>query len=138
MPAQATAEWDNHGVAMLPMGGRLAAIRLPGDLVHLALDSSDREQIAATLAELLEGPAIHDTYSGSYYALIAWRDELVWRHETTAPCLATGHYVGIPRIDRTTPPGPHWVVAPRRDEDLCDLTAVAALVSAGRQRMPQD
>lgn len=139
VPSQAIDEWDHHRLAMLPMGGRLAAIRLPGDLVHAAVGSADREEISAALAELLEGPVLHDARSvGTYYALIAWHDDLVWDHEAVAPCLAGGHYVGVPRIDCLEPSHPYWVVAPRHGDDLCDLTAVAALVVTGLERMPQD
>jgi hypothetical protein len=139
VPSQAIAEWRTHGLAMLPMGGRLAAIRLPGDLVHAAAGSAGREQVSAFLAELLEGPVLHDGRGiGTYYALIAWHDGLAWNHEAEAPCLAVGHYVGVPRVDCIAPPYPYWVVAPRHSDDLCDLTAAATLVVAGREQMPQD
>lgn len=136
-PAQARTEWSHHGVALLPLGGLFASVRLPGHLVHAAVGSEDPGHLATVLSKWLHGPVIHDhrTAGPTYYALIQWHAGLVWDCGDIAPCLQDGTYLGVPRFDRRQPPGTYWVVAPRYEGDLCRPQAVRELVAAGRWRL---
>ncbi|MFD4631217.1 hypothetical protein ACFVYR_18455 [Streptomyces sp. NPDC058284] len=133
-PAQARREWAETGVAMLPCGRRFDAVRLPERLVHAAVRSTDPQEVAARLAQSLNGPVIYDgrTMGGTYYALTRPRRKGAWRHQDVAPWLGTDTYLGVPKLTRTEPPGTHWVVAPRYEGDLCEPLAVEALSRIGR------
>ncbi|WP_369259762.1 hypothetical protein [Streptomyces sp. R35] len=138
-PHQVWTEWAAHGVALLPLGKQFAAVRMTMDVVHAAVGSDSAEQVAEVLVELLDGPVVYDrrVAGATYYALVQWNSDLVWAHEEIAPHLGRGIYLGVPRIDRRTPPGTYWVAAPRYAGDLCTPEAVAALVEIGRQRLLQ-
>ncbi|MCX5239849.1 hypothetical protein OG824_32070 [Streptomyces prunicolor] len=129
-PDQAQAEWnDDLGVAMLPLGILIAAVRLNGDLVRAATGTDDPGQIAAKLEETLDGAVIYDR--DVYYALINGHAGLIWDMEKAAPCLGDGVYLSVPVLRRTAGPGPHWVCRPRREGDLCRPDAVRKLIAAG-------
>lgn len=132
--AQAHAEWNTRGVALLPLGVRFSVVRLPEHLVHAALGTTDPDEVATRLTEQLDGPVIHDTYSVGhpYYPLIQWHAGVVWESSDDAPCLGEGTYMGVPHISRTTPPGTHWLVPPRREGDLCQPEAVQRLIQHAR------
>ncbi|MBC2904966.1 hypothetical protein [Streptomyces cupreus] len=137
VPEQAEAEWSNHGVALLPLSSRFAAVRMSVELVHAALACEVSEQVPAALAEELSGPVIHDhrATGPTYYALIQGHAGLVWEFGDIAPCLCGDTYLGIPRIDRRRPPGTYWAVPPRYDGDLCRPQAVRDLVDRGRRQL---
>jgi hypothetical protein len=136
-PRKAEAEWQAQGVALLPMGDRLSAIRLRGELVHAACGTDDPGQVAAALAELLDGAVIRDRPPAdvTYYALIEAHAGLVWDREDDAPCLGDGFYLGVPALHRLAPPGPYWVLPPRRESDLCRPQAVRDLIATGLERL---
>ncbi|MEU1149576.1 hypothetical protein ACFYO9_33505 [Streptomyces sp. NPDC005863] len=133
-PAQAWREWAATGVALLPCGRRFDAVRLPERLVHSAVRSTDPKVVAARLTQSLDGPVIYDgrTMGGTYYTLTRRRRKGTWRHQDVAPWLGVDFYLGVPRLNRTEPPGTHWVVAPRFEGDLCEPLAVKALSRVGR------
>ncbi|WP_443049921.1 hypothetical protein [Streptomyces sp. NBC_00287] len=137
VPEQARMEWSKQGVALLPLDGRFAAVRLSEELVHAALAGEGSEQVSAALAEELSGPVIHDhrAVGPTYYALIQGHAGLVWEFGDIAPCLCGDTYLGIPRVDRKRPPGTYWLVPPRYDGDLCRPQAVRELVVRGRRRL---
>jgi len=139
VPEQARAEWATQGVALLPLGKLFCAVRLPGDLVSAAVSSAAADQVADALAKLLQGPVIHDHRStgATYYALINWGAGVIQQMDQNddAPCLSTGTYLGVPRIDRREPPGTYWVVPPRYDGDLCRPGAVRSLIAKGRRTL---
>ncbi|MFD9329114.1 hypothetical protein [Streptomyces sp. NPDC060065] len=137
VPEQVWTEWTTHGVALLPLGKRFAAVRMTMHVVHAAVGSDAPAQVASRLRQLLSGPVVYDrrVAGATYYALIQWSADLVWAHDEVAPCLARGIYMGVPRVDRRKPPGTYWVVAPRYAGNLCTAQAVAALVETGRQQL---
>ena len=141
VPQQARSEWSNQGVALLPLGGLFAAVRLPGELVYAAVGYEEPDQVTAALEEWLHGPVIHDhrNTGATYYALINWGAGVIQQMEQDedAPCLGQGAYLGVPRLDRREPPGTYWVVPPRHDGDLCRPAAVRSLIAAGRQELAQ-
>ncbi|GGJ17798.1 hypothetical protein [Streptomyces brasiliensis] len=139
MPTQAQMEWATQGVALLPLGNRFAAVRMPSDVVHAVAESDDRGDVAVFLGELLGGSIIFDRRcaGGTYYALIQGHAGLVWAYEEVATCLGHGTYLGVPRIDRQQPPGTYWVVPPRYEGDLCTPRLIVDLVKAGRIRLSE-
>ncbi|MEU3838941.1 putative ATP-grasp-modified RiPP [Streptomyces sp. NPDC028635] len=126
-------------MALLPLGERFAAVRMPADIVHAGVGSRRHDEVTVALGELLGGAIIHDTRcsGGTYYALIHARAALTWPHDRVAGCLGSGTYLGVPRLDRQRPPGAHWVVPPRHEGDLCAPEAVIALVQTGRSRLDE-
>lgn len=130
-PDQAKEEWQKQGVALVPLGVDIAAIRLTGDLVRAATGTNDPEQIAATLEEMLDGAVLSDR--DVYYALIQGHAGLVWDMKKDAPCLGKGVYLGVPALDRTTQGSrnPYWVLPPRHEGDLCRPDCVRRLITAG-------
>ncbi|MFF4348864.1 hypothetical protein [Streptomyces sp. NPDC001530] len=137
VPRQVWTEWATHGVALLPLGKRFAAVRMTTDAVHAMVDSDQLADVASAVRDLLCGPVVYDrrAVGVTYYALVQRDTELVWTHDDVAPCLGQGVYLGVPRLDRREPPGTYWVVPPRYPGDLCTSQAVAALVEAGQRRL---
>lgn len=133
-PETAHNEWTKHGVALLPLGRRYSAVRLPGNLVTAAIGTTDAKAIAEELEFRLDGPVIHDSLAigRPYYALIQWHAGVVWDGGEDTPCLGDGVHLGVPRIQRVQPPGTYWIVRPRREGDLCRPEAVQRLIRDGR------
>ncbi|MFH9073465.1 hypothetical protein [Streptomyces alboflavus] len=125
VPRQAEAEWANHGVALLPLGRRFDAVRVPADRIHAAVGSDEAAIVADALLQWLQGPVFRDTrYSeGPYYVLVppgtAWDGE---EH------LGEGAYLGVPRVGDATLLAA-WVVLPPRPGDLCDPTYLRGLLA---------
>ncbi|WPO76254.1 hypothetical protein [Streptomyces sp. KN37] len=130
-PEQARREWTGVGVALLPLGTRFVAVRLPEALVHTAVETTHPQELAASLARLLNGPVIFDgrTMGGTYYALTRPLIGRPWEHQTVAPRLGSGTYLGVPKLSRLEPPGTYWVVPPRFEGDLCKPGSVESLIS---------
>lgn len=130
VPRQAHAEWDNDGVALLPLGPHFSAVRIPASRIHAAVSSTDLKVITEVLAEWLDGPVIHGAHgtSGAYHALVPNEADLDW-DIPYAPLLGPGTYLGVPRLDRQRPPGVHWVVRPRYEGHLCASSYVRALLA---------
>jgi hypothetical protein len=134
-PETARKEWADQGVALLPCGRAFAAVRIPAVLVHAAVGTDDPQEIAEALPVDLGGPVIHDGYTGYYYPLIQHHAGLVWDGEEDTPCLGPESYLGVPRLSRREPPGPHWVVTPRRDGDLCRPQMVREFIARARLKL---
>uniref|UniRef100_UPI002F91484D hypothetical protein n=1 Tax=Streptomyces melanogenes TaxID=67326 RepID=UPI002F91484D len=135
-PAQARREFDT-GIALLRTGTRFEAIRLPAPIVHAAAGGEDPDAVAAFLAKVLPGGAvIHDAYGVGvwYYALVPPGTHTHWR-TPGAECLRPGTWLGVPRLDLTARPGPHWALPPRAVGSLCTAQAVADLVALGQNRL---
>ncbi|MCX4666401.1 hypothetical protein OG453_06930 [Streptomyces sp. NBC_01381] len=137
-PEQAHREWTDQKVALLPLGERFCAIRLPTALVHGAFASDDMEAMAAPLADLLNGPLIRDHFGQYYYALIEPTPKERWAYNNVAPLLGAGTYLGVPAASRREAPGIYWIVPPRFADDLCAPKSVAALIAIGRSLSGED
>ncbi|GGP77402.1 hypothetical protein GCM10010278_64810 [Streptomyces melanogenes] len=136
IPAQARREFD-VGIALFPTGEKFDAIRLPAEVVHAAASSEDPDIIATFLAEALKaGAVIHDAYGVGvwYYALVPPGTYADWR-TPGAECLRPGTWLGVPRLDLTTRPGPHWALPPRAIGSVCTAHAVADLVASGQDKL---
>ncbi|MEU1132383.1 hypothetical protein ABZ383_21395 [Streptomyces sp. NPDC005900] len=130
---QAHREWADTGVALLPLGQRFDAARLPAQLLLASVGTYDPLEIAERLTRFLNGPVLFDgrLMGGTYYALMRPSPGQPWKHQAAAPRLSTGTYLGVPKIGRTKPPGTHWVVPPRFPGDLCEPATVEALIGFG-------
>ncbi|MFE6398078.1 hypothetical protein [Streptomyces alboflavus] len=127
VPRQAEAEWAHHGVALLPLGERFDALRVPALRIHAAVGSNNPETVSRALREWLHGPVVRDvrTGSGLYYVLIA--PDAVW--EGPALRLGPGDHLAVPRIGQQVSPVTYWAVPPPRRGQLCDPAHLAALLS---------
>jgi hypothetical protein len=137
-PSEAARELQTAGFALLAMGWRISAIRMPGALVHAAAGTEDHDEVGEYLLDRLDGAVSLDQRHASgpfYYALVHGHAGLTWQHDRLAECLGDGVYVGVPAPYRVEPPGPHWIVPPRYDGDLCRPHAVAELVKLGHSRL---
>lgn len=132
LPATARHEWQDRGVALLPCGRTFGAVRLPATLVHAAAGSDTTATVTAAL-RMLDGPVIHDgRVTSPYYALVQAHAGLVWDGAEDTPALGPESYLGVPRLDWQEPPGPHWLIPPRREGDLCRPSLVREFIAAGR------
>ncbi|WP_051856723.1 hypothetical protein [Streptomyces sp. NRRL B-1347] len=125
-PGEVWAEWEKHGVALLPLGRRFDAIRIEADRVHDAVGSDEPQTVATALREWVDGPVIRDFRSsaGPYYVLIA--PGAHWAGP--AERLTTGTYLGVPRPGHSTMLS-RWVVLPRHPGALCDSRYAHALLA---------
>ncbi|WP_051754277.1 hypothetical protein [Streptomyces achromogenes] len=140
---EARTSWDRFGVALLHCGVVFTTVRMNGDLVHAAADSSDPHTVSAYLTQALAGgPVVVDTHGHKrYYALVPvstidrpeWADD---RHAPVADCMTNG-FVGIPRPGITEPDDcfTYWCVPMDRPGVLCAPEAVSELVSYGMLRL---
>ncbi|MFH9431173.1 hypothetical protein ACH4JZ_23160 [Streptomyces sp. NPDC017615] len=131
-PEQARREWARCGIALLPLGPRFGAVRIPGDLVHAAVGSEDGRDVA----NALDGPVIHDvrTLGPTYWALVPHHDR---PGDPETPFLGVGTYLGVPDLTVTAPPGSFWVRPPCHRHHLCGPEDVLALITDGRRELGQ-
>ncbi|MFD9861954.1 hypothetical protein [Streptomyces alboflavus] len=117
--------WAQQGLALLPLGRRFDAIRVPAERVHAAVGSDEPQAVAAFLADWLDGPVIRDVRSafGPYYVLIA--TDAAWHGAEER--LSTNTLLGVPRLGQP-PTLTRWAVPPSAPGDLCDPTHLAALL----------
>ncbi|MEU5773865.1 hypothetical protein ABZ819_11315 [Streptomyces venezuelae] len=134
VPSQAHLEWVG-GAALLPLGERFNAVSMSARLMHAGVGTSDDDAIGDALAELLDGPVIHNSLLHTYHALVEPCPPRRWAYGELAPMLGTGQLLSVPAADRTGPTGLHWAVRPRTTGALCPVPAVAALVSLGMQTL---
>lgn len=137
----ARQEWTDTGVALLPLGGLMSAVRLPGRLV-LPLtdaDAAPSRELDAFLAEVLgEGPVICDPRSLAYYCLVpasipqAWQDATPAWKPLDVGVLGRDAHLGVPRTDRAgldpDTYAPYWSVPMPSMGVLCEPTLVARLI----------
>ncbi|MFF3505563.1 hypothetical protein [Streptomyces sp. NPDC003247] len=124
-------------MALLPLGRRFAAVRIPGTVIHAAVGTDDRQTVADTVGVQVRGPVIHDVRAvgPTYWALVPWHPGRHWNATAETPYLGPGTYLGVPDLGCTEPPGPYWVTRPRHRRDLCPPEAVLDLITRGRDRL---
>ncbi|GGO42779.1 hypothetical protein [Streptomyces lasiicapitis] len=122
-PRTVHAAWADRGIALLPLGHRFDAVRVPAARVHAAVHSDDPRTVAAFLRDWLAGPVIRDT-RGPYYVLIAPDSPWNGREER----LTTGTFLGVPRLGHPVSTLTRWVVPPTAPGDLCDPAHLGALL----------
>ncbi|MYR57488.1 hypothetical protein GTY54_15035 [Streptomyces sp. SID625] len=143
---RARREWDEQGIALLPLGTLFSAVRIPAALVQTLAGSSMLSEIDAFLGEALHGdPVICDPRWGTYYALVPASMPVTWRPATDGwrsrdvECLGRGAYLGVPRLTATTfrsyAAGTYWSVPMASPAELCASLTVARLIAAGVHRL---
>nr|WP_253267848.1 hypothetical protein [Streptomyces asoensis] len=144
VPSSAAKEWTEQGIALLPLGTLMSAVRLPQDLVRAVADSHEREDIDSFLDEALNaGPAICDPQGARYYALVPAGMPTRWRMAATewralgVSCLGRGSHLGVPRPQSVSlEPGTwnsYWAVPMPSAGELCRPLDVARIIAAGKR-----
>ncbi|WP_306965270.1 hypothetical protein [Streptomyces afghaniensis] len=139
---RARLEWEQHHVAMMPLGTLFSAVRIPSRLVVALAGSSDADCLGTFLAEALGGgPVICDPHFSRLYALVPARMPATlhqvadtWR-ALEVDCLGRGSYLGVPRLDavkREHPFACYWSVPMDSTGMLCSPLTVARLIAAGK------
>lgn len=135
-PATAYTAWADTKVALLPLGGAFAAVRIDAAVIHAAVSSTDPAIVSGVLGEALDGPVIHDPVSCRYYPLIADPAPTEWEPPAGSALVGQGSYMGVPRLDQTTPRrDTYWSVPPAAPHAVCDLGRVIALILEGQERL---
>ncbi|MFI6053465.1 hypothetical protein ACIBCO_25690 [Streptomyces violascens] len=132
-PANAHQEWTDNGIAILALGRRLSAVRVAEDLVYAVTASTAPVTVARVLREVLHGPVIHDPRGQRFYALVPASPSSgsLGRY---AAYLGLGHFVGVPRVENTTPSrflASYWAAPMLRPGDLCDPIRLASMLTVG-------
>jgi hypothetical protein len=135
-PDTARHEWDTAKLAMIPLGRRFDAVRLPKLIVHVAAASDNPAVVEERLADYLcGGPVIHDPGCHRYYALVPPGTAATWQ-APVVECLGDGTYLGVPRVDLTTleertPLASYWAVPMTEPDLLCKPAHVLSLAMVG-------
>lgn len=145
---RARREWEEAGVAMLPLGTLLSAVRIPGHLVVAAAGLVEHDALDAFLDEALYGqPVICDPRGNRYYALVPGTMPVRWRKAAEewralgVDCLGRDTYLGVPTV-RAVERDPltlasYWSVPMPSAGELCAPPAVARLIAAGQCRLAE-
>lgn len=108
-PNHTLAKWACGRTSTLPLGSRVAAIRMPGSLVRSVPKGGGAP--GPDLERIVDGPVLYAPDEDFYYTLTGDTYDR-WRridHEKYSEYLTAGWVVVIPGPTQTTPPGPHWV-----------------------------
>ncbi|MFG2814749.1 hypothetical protein [Streptomyces sp. NPDC048410] len=125
--------WDEGHDELMPLGGRFAAVRIPGRIMHAAARDTTLEAIAAVARDVLRGPLIAGRYAEqqTFWALVPCRAHVYWpSYLKDTPYLGAGSYLNMPPPYCTRPPTedelptPYWVAPPRYRYDLCSREQV--------------
>ncbi|GAA2903874.1 hypothetical protein GCM10010524_39650 [Streptomyces mexicanus] len=119
-PALAAAEWNLQGVALLQAGIAWDVVRVPYPLLGDLGRAVDPGVLRRLLHELgVDGPVFCDPYRPNLYVVVPQGTDAWWPSTLTAAgaeCLGGTRpyirHVGVPRLDRTEPPGPYWLTPP--------------------------
>ncbi|WP_328502685.1 hypothetical protein OG828_28215 [Streptomyces sp. NBC_00457] len=141
-PNTARTEWSSAArLALIPLGRRFEAIRLPEDIAHGAAQSDEPSTVGAWLARNLRGPVIHDPGFRRYYALVPVGTHQAWSQRGTE-CLSNGTYLGVPRTDRAELDAEtlasYWLVPVTRPGHLCKAATVLEAVLLARVLADED
>lgn len=145
-PGDVREEWEDHQVALLPLGGLFSAVRIPGDLVTaLAHGRSEPSEVDPWLARQLEGgPVICDRRATRrYYVLVpagmsrSWRPQITTWGVEDVDVLGRDSYLGVPRPGAGPERDTYWAVPMASAGELCTPLLVARLVAAGRHRLTE-
>ncbi|MEC7054552.1 hypothetical protein ACFYN9_33055 [Streptomyces collinus] len=140
---RARLEWQEHQVAMLPLGTLFSAVRIPGRLVADLTACTETAELDAFMGQALNGgPVICDPRHHRYYALVPAGMPKRWQRAADAwramdvELLGIGSYLGVPQVDAvecTPARASHWAVPMNSAATLCSRPAVARLIAAGRR-----
>lgn len=125
----AAKEWNQQGIALLTAGIVWDAVRVPYTPLGADLErDADPDHLRRRLAELgVIGPVFCDPYRPFLYFLVPPGTDRVWPRDLApagVECMGGTqpyiHHVGVPRLDRTAPPGPYWLALPDDTGQLAD------------------
>ncbi|GHE60838.1 hypothetical protein GCM10018785_32410 [Streptomyces longispororuber] len=125
-PEAVWAEWETRGAALVPLGRRFDAVRVPAERMHTAVRSVEPQTVAPALRAWVEGPVIRDLRSpgGPYYVLIPV--DAQWDGEEDR--LSTNTLLGVPRPGHVSMLM-RWIVEPQAPGHLCDPRYLRALLA---------
>ncbi|MFE6282418.1 hypothetical protein [Streptomyces sp. NPDC057877] len=152
--ARARVEWQTLGLAMMPLGVRYSAVRIPGRLVAALAGVDDPRHLGGALVvdeflgQVLDGgPVICDTRHGyRYYALVPPSVPATWAaaaedwRTVDVDVFGRGCLLGVPPVDAVSHPetGPYtsyWAVPMPALGVLCEPLAVARLIAAATHQI---
>jgi hypothetical protein len=144
-------EWQDNGVALLPLGTLFSAARLPMRLVLAVAGEREApsEGVDAFLADALDnGPVICDPRGHRYYALVPGSMPATWHQAVDdwqaldVDVLGRATYLGVPKVDAVTfdPQrySSYWSVPMSSMATLCAPLTVARLIAAGRHALTEE
>lgn len=144
---QARREWQEAGIALLPLGTLMSAVRIPERLVAAIAGTDDPSALDALLNKALGGPVICDPAGHRYYMLVPGTMPDRWRHLAEdwqalgVDCLGRDTYLGVPKVQaREFDPATfasYWSVPMPSAGELCAPLAVARLIAAGQSRLTE-
>ncbi|MFB6960187.1 hypothetical protein ACFCYB_24980 [Streptomyces sp. NPDC056309] len=145
----AREEWQQHQVALLPLGGLFSAVRIPGRLVRGLAESHDPETVDEWLDQVLDGgPVICDARGDRYYALVPASMPRTWHQAADdwrtmdVDCLGRGSHLLVPRVDLVEYDSrlcrAYWSVPMSSAGILCATLHVARLVATARHHVPDE
>jgi hypothetical protein len=120
-PEVADREWTQQGVALLTAGVTWDAVRAPYKALGPGLDHETTSDVLRRLLHdlRLSGLAFCDPYRPALYFLVPPGTDRRWPADLapqeveclggTAPYI---YHLGVSRVDRVAPPGPHWLMPP--------------------------
>ena len=143
---RARMEWDQHDIAVLPLGGLMAAVRIPERVAHAVTHGAHPGMVAEFLAAALDdGPVIHDQQGRRYYALVPasmpdkWHKAVPDWRTIGVEFLGRDAHLGIPRTDRELMDGGgwpcYWAVPMPAAGILCDPMAVGRMMAVAMRRL---
>ncbi|WP_435284543.1 hypothetical protein [Streptomyces koelreuteriae] len=140
---RARLEWQEHKVAMLPLGTLFSAVRIPGQLVAALTGCTETAELDAFMDQALGGgPVICDPRHFRYYAVVPADMPKAWQRAADAwramgvELLGLGSYLGVPQVDAVGGAracASYWSVPMGSAATLCSPLAVARLIVAGRR-----
>ncbi|MER6334085.1 hypothetical protein ABT298_33225 [Streptomyces sp. NPDC001034] len=121
-------EWTEHGVALLTAGRVWDVVRAPYAALGRGLDRcTDPQELRRQVTEAGAGAVWCDPYRPCLYFLVPPGTDRHWPHDrrlAQVECMGGTrpyiHYIGVPRLDRSGPPGFFWLIPPD-----CDGQALA-------------
>ncbi len=140
-PKRVLRHWEAGADELLPLGGRFAAVRIPGAILHAAVGSDDDQALTVVARDTLRGPVIAGTYARrrTYWALVPWRAHVYWpSYLTDTPYLGSGSYLTVPPPTCIKEPIPYWVTPPRYRYDLCSREHVFNVIIRGCSAMSRE
>jgi hypothetical protein len=148
-PRKGRQQWQDTGVAMLPLGTLFSAIRLPGRLVLAVVGahSLPSAEIDAVLSDALGGaPVICDPRHRRYYVLVPASVPTSWRaaaddwRVVDVDVLGRGTVLGVPKPSRTEPRplDSYWSVPMESAGMLGAALTTARFIAAGRHLLGED
>jgi hypothetical protein len=142
---RARREWRDSGVAMLPLGGIMSAVRIPGKVLAPLTGVATPDEVDEYLRAALDGPVICDPRAPWYYALVPGRTPSTWSRavdewrEVDVVCIGRDSYLAVPRVEATAPTTwrPYWSVPMESPGVLCEPLVVARLIANARHAMTE-